>query len=296
MILNVSGRTDILAFYSSWFMKRYLEGYVDVRNPFNPSLVSRIFFQDVDGILFCTKNPVPFLKIMDLIKHPYFLHVTLTPYQKDIEPNVIDKKLVIEAIKIISKRIGKDRIFLRYDPILLNQKYTIDYHCKAFEKMCQLLDGSIKSIIISFIDIYKNVLNHAGSLNLKTITDSDMKELGLRFFKIANRYNITLQTCAEEERLLECGFIKRDCMDEEFAHILTGKTKFKPWRARGRESCKCVQMVDIGFYNTCKHYCKYCYANYCEKVIHDNVLKHNSSSTLLIGSLKPEDKIKVRKC
>ena len=34
MILNVSGRTDIVAFYSKWFMNRYKEGYVDVRNPF----------------------------------------------------------------------------------------------------------------------------------------------------------------------------------------------------------------------------------------------------------------------
>ena len=44
MILNVSGRTDIVAFYSKWFMNRYNEGYVDVRNPFYPKLVSRIYF------------------------------------------------------------------------------------------------------------------------------------------------------------------------------------------------------------------------------------------------------------
>lgn len=34
MILNVSGRTDIVAFYSNWFMKRLNEGYVMARNPF----------------------------------------------------------------------------------------------------------------------------------------------------------------------------------------------------------------------------------------------------------------------
>lgn len=33
MILNVSGRTDIVAFYTKWFMKRMQEGFVDVRNP-----------------------------------------------------------------------------------------------------------------------------------------------------------------------------------------------------------------------------------------------------------------------
>ena len=58
MILNVSGRTDVVAFYSKWFMNRYREGYIDVRNPFNPNLVSRINFSDVDAIFFCTKNPL----------------------------------------------------------------------------------------------------------------------------------------------------------------------------------------------------------------------------------------------
>ena len=61
MILNVSGRCDIVAFYSKWFMNRYNEGYVDVRNPFYPKLVSRIYFSDVDLIVFCTKNPLPIL-------------------------------------------------------------------------------------------------------------------------------------------------------------------------------------------------------------------------------------------
>ena len=61
MILNVSGRTDIVAFYTDWFMNRYHEGFVDVRNPFNHNLVSRIDFSDVDAILFSTKNPIPIL-------------------------------------------------------------------------------------------------------------------------------------------------------------------------------------------------------------------------------------------
>ena len=91
MILNVSGRTDIVAFYSKWFMNRYNEGFVDVRNPFNPKLVSRINFTDVDLILFCTKNPIPILKELKNIKHPILFHVTLTPYGRDIEPNVPPK-------------------------------------------------------------------------------------------------------------------------------------------------------------------------------------------------------------
>ena len=50
MILNVSGRTDIVAFYTSWFMNRYHEGFFDVRNPFYKKQVSRIYFKDVDSV------------------------------------------------------------------------------------------------------------------------------------------------------------------------------------------------------------------------------------------------------
>lgn len=99
MILNVSGRTDIIAFYSEWFMNRYKEGYVDVRNPFNPKMVSRTFFEDVDAIMFCTKNPIPILKYLKQIDKPITFRVILTPYKSDIEPNVPPKKMIIEAVK-----------------------------------------------------------------------------------------------------------------------------------------------------------------------------------------------------
>ena len=41
MILNTGQRTDIPAFFPEWFANRIKEGYVLVRNPYNPSLVTR---------------------------------------------------------------------------------------------------------------------------------------------------------------------------------------------------------------------------------------------------------------
>ncbi len=105
MILNISGRTDIVAFYSTWLMNRLEEGYIDVRNPFNPKLVSRIMMDDVDLLFFCTKNPIPILDKIGKINKKMYFHVTLTPYKKDIEPNVPPKKQVIEAIKKLSDMI-----------------------------------------------------------------------------------------------------------------------------------------------------------------------------------------------
>lgn len=294
MILNISGRTDIVAFYSDWLMNRLNEGFIDVRNPFNPKLVSRIMLEDVDLLFFCTKNPIPILdKIKDIKKKVYF-HITLTSYKKDIEPNVPDKKDIIEAIKKLSNIIGKENIVIRYDPIFINDKYTIDYHIKAFDKICELLDGYTNKILISFIDDYKNVRNNYKILKYKKLTEEDYKLIGISFSESAKKHNIVVHTCAEDKNLVEYGFIKDECMSRELAFKLTGNI-YKKWYARKNVPCKCVEMVDIGVYNSCKHFCKYCYANFSEKEVNDNYNKHNPNSSLLIGELEKDDEIKIRK-
>lgn len=294
MILNVSARTDIVAFYSKWFYNRYKEGYVDVRNPFFPKNISRIYFQDVDLILFCTKNPIPILSYIKEIDKPIIFQVTLTPYKKDIEPNVPPKGKVIEAIKEISEIIGIDNIYVRYDPILINDKYTIYYHIKAFYNMCKLLSGYVKHIIVSFVDDYKNVRKNMDCLKLKDFSDADYEEIGINFSKSAKEFGMTVQTCCEDDNLINYGFIKSECLSATMAYKMTGKTDFKKWNVRGK-NCNCVEMVDIGHYNSCKHLCKYCYANYDENNVLSNIKLHDDNSSLLIGKISENDIIKVRK-
>jgi len=294
MIINVSGRTDIVAFYSKWFIKRLEEGFVDVRNPFNCKLVSRIYFSDVDAFLFCTKNPKPILSYLPNIKKPIIFHVTLTPYQKDIEPNVPHICDVIESIKKLSNIIGIDNLYVRYDPIFISKRYNLEYHVKAFNKICSLLNGYVNKIIVSFLDIYKNVIKNEKILNFKSFTEEDYKAIGSEFSKIASRNNMTVQTCFEERNLIEYGFIKGECMSKEMAYKLTGK-KYPEWKARKGGFCHCVKMVDIGAYNTCNHGCKYCYANFDEKEVVNNMKMHNPDSSLLIGELNSNDEIKVMK-
>ncbi len=294
MILNVSGRTDIVAFYTEWFINRYQEGFVDVRNPFNKSLVSRIYFEDVDAILFCTKNPAPILDFLKEIEKPIIFQVTLTPYKKDIEPNVPDKKEVIEAIKKLSSIVGTDNLYIRYDPIFLSAKYNTAYHIKAFDKLCNLLDGYVKHFIVSFIDDYKNVRKNANILQLREFMEEDFEQIGKHFSESARKHNMTVQTCFEERNLVEYGFQKGECLSHEMAFRLTGKT-YKTWKARKEKKCNCVEMVDIGVYNSCKHFCKYCYANFDEKQVENNVQNHNPTSSLLVGKIEETDMIKVRK-
>ena len=294
MILNVSGRTDIVAFYTDWFMNRYHEGFVDVRNPFNHKLVSRIDFSDVDAILFCTKNPIPILNKINEINKPIIFHVTLTPYKKDIEPNVPTKGEIVEAIKKLSKIIGKDNLVIRYDPVFISAKYTLDYHIKAFENLCSLLDGYVSKILISFLDDYKNVRKNKKVLNFKELEESDYKAIGENFSISALKHHMIVHTCFEDRNLTEYGFSKDECLSHELAYKLTGKVYKKEWKARKEGKCHCVQMVDIGVYNSCKHFCKYCYANYDEKQVQDNFINHDPNSSLLVGKLNESDIIKKR--
>ena len=293
MILSVSNRTDIVAFYSEWFMNRYNSGYVDVRNPFNPKLVNRIYFDNVDLIVFCTKNPLPILDKIKFIDKKILFQVTITPYNKDIEPNVISKKEIIKAIKELSDIIGIDNLYIRYDPIFLSNKYDINYHIKAFGKLCSLLNGYTKKIIVSFIDQYKNVKNNMNTLNIREFTEEDYKLIGENFSKIAKKNNMIVQTCFENRNLCEYGFTKGECLSHELAYKITGKS-YKNWTARKERLCNCVEMVDIGVYNSCKHFCKYCYANYDEKKVINNYSNHNPNSSLLVGNIESDDIIKER--
>lgn len=294
MILFASGRTDIPAFYSNWFINRVKAGFVDVRNPFNQNLVSRINFSDVDLIMFCSKNPLPMIDKLKMLKVPVLFHVTITPYSKDVEPNIPDKRLIIEGVKKLSLVLGIDNVVLRYDPIFLSDKYNVDYHIRAFDKLCKNLNGYVNKIIVSFMDEYKNVRSNKNILKYRTFTREDYKKIGEAFSKSAMDNGMSVQTCFEDNDLTEYGFVKGECLSHELAYILTGK-KFKSSNVRKEKKCECVQMVDIGDYNSCIHMCKYCYANYDEKAVSSNFGRHDDNSSLLIGSVQSDDVIKVRK-
>ena len=78
-----------LSFYGQWLINRIHEGFVDVRNPYNSLQITRytINREVVDGIAFCTKNPLPFIPLINEIEeYRQYWHMTITPYGRDIEP------------------------------------------------------------------------------------------------------------------------------------------------------------------------------------------------------------------
>lgn len=247
--------------------------------------------ENVDAFMFCTKNPMPLEPYLKEIPRPVLMDVTITPYHRDLEPNVPPKMEIIESVKRISKILGQEHVAVRYDPILLNPRYTVDYHLRAFEKLCSELEGYVCEISVSVLDLYKNVRKNAGSLQLKDITREDLKALGEGFAKSAKKHQIHVFTCNEGSLLSKWGIPSGACFCSEKAFEMTGKT-FGKWKAR---ECGCVEMADIGEYNTCAHFCRYCYANYDEKQIRERMSWHDPNSTMLIGHLHSEDEITERK-
>ena len=138
MIIQTGNRTDIPAFYSEWFANRLREGFVLVRNPYNFQAVTSYALNPdvVDLIVFCSKNPAPMFPYMDLLK-PYgqYWFVTITPYGKDIEPNVPDKAFVMDASCQLSDLVGINRHIqhMRSSVPLLLCQYRPEYYSSKHE-------------------------------------------------------------------------------------------------------------------------------------------------------------------
>ena len=163
MIINTGMRTDIPAFYTPWFLNRLREGFVLVRNPYRPEQVTRYRLSPevVDLIGFCTKNPAPMLDYMESLEHyGQYWFVTITPYGRDVEPGVPPVDQVLESFRKLSRMVGVRRIGWRYDPIFLSDRYTLEFHEKAFAYMVRALAGYTRICVISFIDLYPKVMRN----------------------------------------------------------------------------------------------------------------------------------------
>ncbi len=265
-----------------------------MRNPYNPKQVTKYSLSPevVDLIAFCTKNPLPMLPFLDELK-PYgqYWFVTITPYGRDIEPNVPDKETVMEGFKELSDVVGVDSMGWRYDPIFIDKKHSVEWHISEFEKMAESLAGYTKTCVISFIDIYKKVeRNFQGA---KEVSKKDRITLGKEFIRIAGKFGMTIRPCAEGDELTLYGADCSGCMTvntfETALHVHLDVPKRKTNQRNGQ--CACLLGVDIGAYDTCGHLCKYCYANSNTRLVKENMKKHNPMSPFLIGESMPGDVI-----
>ncbi len=290
MIINTGQRTDIPAFYPEWFANRLREGIVCVRNPFNHQQVSRYRLDPevVDLICFCTKNPTPLFPHMDLLAdYGQFWFMTITPYGRDIEPNVPGKHQMLSAFQELSGRVGKNRVCWRYDPIFLSERYTKEYHLKAFRQMAEALDGYTEAVVISFIDLYEKVKRNFPEV--RSVKKEDRLELGQAIIEIAAAHGMTVRPCAEGDELAPYGADCSGCGTIAVYEKALGQRLVVPAFKPSRAECACYISCDIGAYDTCRHFCRYCYANNDVKMVAENGRRHDPRSPFLIGNYEEDD-------
>ena len=70
-----------------------------------------------------------------------------------------------------------------------------------------------------------------------------------------------------------------------------GKRLNAPKRKGARAACACYISCDIGAYNTCRHFCKYCYANAEREQVLAQSRLHDPTSPFLIGHYREDDRI-----
>lgn len=302
-ILSVSRKTDIPTFFSEWFFNRLDAGEVLYRsNPYNPNAVTRAIFrkQDIDCIVFWTKNPIPMLKNLNRLDgYQYYFQFTLTGYDETIEPALNNKNKLIDAFKELSRATDifttidniptlQHRVVWRYDPIVFTKDHTMEWHLKTFADIAKSLAGYTDRCVISFVDMYGFVEKNM-QITQTQYNHEQLINFCCELNNIANQNGMAVFTCAEEISLEETGIQHGSCIDKNLIEKIIGNS-IRTHKDKGqRAACGCVESVDVGKYDTCGNGCKYCYA--CKNLnnVKTNLTQYDPNSPILCDMIKPTD-------
>ena len=272
-IISISRRTDIPAFYGEWFINRIRNGEAKYLHPFTRKYLSiSLKPKDIAAIVFWTKNAKPFVKYLDELdkNYKFYFNYTITGLPNIFEGNLMKTDIaeIISNFQYLANRYSPEHIVWRYDPIILSNITTKEYHLRKFEILAKELKGYTKYCIISYVDLYARVKKYFTKLEEKNIifyrpSLKERKELAEQLFDIANAYNISLLSCCESDLLSE-KIKAASCIDGELLYkLFPEKMRENKLFKKGatRKGCNCTLSKDIGKYDTCPNGCMYCYAN-----------------------------------
>lgn len=252
-------------------------------NPRNRQRLGRVELspQLVDCIVFWTKNPAPMFNTLATIEklgYPFIFQFTLTPYDNTIERGLPPKKKVVETFVELAARIGPERVVWRYDPIVVDHRFSVAWHKERFSELCEALHGSTHRCILSFVDPYKSIASA-----FRGMSPEEMRAVSAALSQVASHYKLSLSTCAEEVDLDDFGIAHGACVDKAHIEQVIGSRLDIKTDANQRELCLCSEAVDIGAYDTCPHGCAYCYAVSSQKVVARNCAAHDPTAPMLTG-------------
>ena len=295
IIVSASRSTDIPAFYSDWFMERLNAGYVKWFNPFN-GVPLYVGFKKMRCIVFWSKNPRPMLERLDVVEavgfKQYYFQFTLNDYMAEgLEPNVPPVAERIDTFRRLARRIGKERVIWRFDPLMLTEKISIEALLERISNIGQQLKRYTEKLVFSFIDIaaYRKVQKNLAGLGVREFSPNDQIKFAQGLAELNQDLRLELATCGELADLSAYGVKHNKCVDDELMMRLfhddaglmdfigAEYDMFNGWQIKKlkkdkgqRKACGCIVSKDIGMYNTCPHLCKYCYANFSDEVVMRN--------------------------
>lgn len=268
MIVSASYRSDIPAFYAEWFLARLRAGFAVVANPYGgpPSRVM-LTSEAVEGFVFWTRNPRPFLAAFEAVRKmglPFVVQFTITGYPRALERSVPPVEQGIAAARELAESYGPKCVVWRYDPILLTSLMPPEWHVAQFSRLADALAGISDEVVLSFAQIYAKThrnteaaaRRHGFSWNDPEAVEK--KSLLARLARSAGDRGLRPSLCSQAS-LLSPGLEEARCIDAERLSAIAGH-EIKAREKGNRPDCRCAESRDIGAYDSCPHGCVYCYA------------------------------------
>ena len=289
-IISVSRRTDIPAFYGTWFMNRLRQGKAGYKHPYSreESILS-LLPEDVVCFVFWSKNFIHFtgdLKEIKQMGFNFYFNYTITGLPGFFEPGIPEKTGILENMKLLSDTYSPETINWRYDPIIISNKTDAAYHIEQFRKMAVFLRGYVKRCYFSFMTLYHKIeqnihdLEQSNHLYVNNPALEDKIRLVNILSEIADNNNMTLYSCCDIH-LVDEKIKKAHCIDGELIQSLFSIKDFNFESGATRKNCGCTKSSDIGVYDSCPHECLYCYANTNWENVHRNHTQHDPCSLFL---------------
>lgn len=239
----------------------------------------------------------------------YLFQFTLNDYENDkFEPGIPSLDNRISTFKKLSSIIGKDRVLWRFDPLILTDKISAAILLEKIKRVGDQIAPFTNRLTISFLVHYDKVKKNMNnkSIDVFDFTEENISIIGEGLQGMSDKWGIPVYTCAEPRSLEKYGIYHGACIDSlhicktfsndvQIMSFLGGLNlqtdllnqdhiKIHDLKDPGqRKHCRCIVSKDIGRYDTCTHFCVYCYANRSERQVKSNLRSLSETNDNLIS-------------